>query len=425
MPSISRYCTGLLVLIMLGHLSCASVRFQDDEARYEQQVRRLNERLIADPSDAEALRELGVIYMRTNQFAQANDYLQKAFARDNDDPKTLFYLGLASEMVGKPDTALRLYSQYPDVSRFSPYRRLLQGRHHWLTRKQLRDEMQALVAEIDAAAGSDQRIVAVYPFIYRGDDERFAPLSRGLAEMLTSDLANIGSIRVVERVRLQTLLDELKLVRNEAFDPTTTSRVGRLLGAGRIVGGQYSVPGGKNLNLDVGIFETETGTVPELETRADALRNLFQFEKALVFDLIDRMELQLSPEEREKIETVPTQNLQAFLAYSRGLSEEDDGNFGAAMRHYRQAVQLDPDFEIAAQRAEEVGNAGAVEGTAEEVIAASEGLEEPAMDLVESRMRNLNQSVGGAVVPGQDARKPAVEQESGTLGRPPAVPPRN
>ena len=71
------------------------------------------------------------------------------------------------------------------------------------------------------------------------------------------------------------------------------------------------------------------------------------------------MGIQLSPAEQEAINQRPTQNLQAFLSYSRGLMAEDRGDFGAAQADFERAAALDPNFRAAIQSSATAGNLSA------------------------------------------------------------------
>src|SRR6267143_3187281 len=70
--------------------------------------------------------------------------------------------------------------------------------------------------------------IAVLPMTIAGDSS-LQPLSRGLAELVMSDLAMVRSLRLLERVQIGVLLDELKLGQSARADPGTAARVGRLL----------------------------------------------------------------------------------------------------------------------------------------------------------------------------------------------------
>ncbi len=422
---------SVLSFTSLTLFSCSPTLFVGELSDYEQEIQELQARLFDDPQDAEALRDLGAIYLRARQFGQANSYLEQAFTLDPDDPKTLFNLGLANETLAKRDTALRLYEKFVDVPRISPYRRMMEGRYEWLSRRILRDQVQRMAdtgPEVDAPVSP--RIVGVFPFFYQGADEQYAPLARGLAELVSVDLANIQDIRVVERIRLQVILDELDLVETDYLDPATAPRVGQLLGAGRLVTGAYNVLGGDNLRIDGAYLALETNDVNPLNSQSDALRNLFVMQKALVFDLVDDLGIELTPEERQQIEFIPTENIQAFLAYSRGLRDEDAGAYGLAAGHYRRASRLDPNFVDAARRAERAEAVDAANMDIEELVAEAADIESMNsfdVDLMGIRIGILNDALGSGFIPGEESREPTTETNGGGMllpdpPRPPTPP---
>jgi TolB-like protein len=411
-----------LCLLLLG-ASCTSMRYSaEDPTTHRDAIRRLHARLAQNPSDAETLRELGVHHLYLREYGRGYDFLQQAFARGATDPKTLFFLGLASETVGQRAPALRLYEQYSQVPRTSPYRARMEGRYHHLVRQIATEEIRAIVQDTTGGVVPSSRVVAVFPLTYAGGDARYGALGRGLGEMLSVDLASIASLTVVERIRLQALLQELSLTEQGLVDPATAPRVGRLLGAGRIVTGSYNVLGGDQLRLDAALAQAGQPQDVQTPTASGALRELFQLEKALVFRIIEEMGVELTPEERSRIEQVPTQNLQAFLAFSRGLQEEDAGRFDAAAGQYRQASQLDPSFSAAAERATIAGSLS-VESPSPQLPPM--GPAAPTVDLLGSRLDQLNATIGAHLMPGQDQRNPQVDivpPEGFTLPDPPPPP---
>ena len=83
------------------------------------------------------------------------------------------------------------------------------------------------------------------PFRYTGSDTTLRPLERGLAAIVVTDLSRVRRLRLVERERLQVLLDELQLAASGRVDPASGARSGRLIGAGQVVQGQFAeVPSG-------------------------------------------------------------------------------------------------------------------------------------------------------------------------------------
>ncbi len=374
--------------------------------------------LVRRPNDARAMRDLGALLAQGGRNDEAAGYLERAYEASPDDPKTLYYLGLVREAEGERDAAAAFYGRYANVSKRSPYQPLLEGRYRWLARERLRDEMQALVAREDSVTTGEAspRTVAVFPFAYLGSEPRFEPLGRGLGEMVTVDLAGLRALQVVERTQLQALLDELALSQSEAFDQASAPRVGRLLRAGRVVGGQFDVSE-NTLRIDAALWDWEAEPLPELATRADELDRLFALKREVVLALVEELGVPLTAEERAHLDEVPTRSLQAFLAYARGLQEEDAGRFGAAATQFRQAAKLDPGFTQAAARAEQAEAVATSGGTVGDGLAAALALESlGGMNLVQRRQNHLNDTIGGAFFPGGDGARGAATEGNTAIG---------
>lgn len=438
---------GLTVVLVvgLGLVGCGgpSVTMDQDPSAFEKEEQRLDDRLAENPDDSEALRDLGAIYLRTSRPSQAYDALKKAYSDRPDDPKVLFYLGLASEQVGRREAALKLFRQFDEVPDNSKYRTLMEGRYEWLVREKAKRDVQQMVAQEEQRPSNVEEqvspnVVAVVPMDYQGGDDQYGALGRGLAEMFTTDLSHVGRLQVVERVRLQALLDELELAQSQYVDQSTAPRVGRLLGAGRLVGGSYLVTNDEELRLQVMLADVVTGErSPQLEQERAALPDLFDLQKQVTFSIVDQLGVELTSQERAAIQEVPTQDLQAFLAYSRGLMEEDRGNFGVAAQHYRQAQELDPNFEQAQQRGQKAQSMEAGGGSGENALANAEGdgttsgEDSGTIDLVDQRLQSMGASPSGTTTDEDEAggdadRDPAQESatadEESSLDDPPSPP---
>jgi tetratricopeptide (TPR) repeat protein len=418
---------GFIVAGFFLLAACTSVRPGDDPVRIQAAIVDLEEEVARTPDDAEALSDLGVLYLRRDSVRQAARVLAQAYDYEPEDAQTLYFLGLAREKQGRVQDALALYQQYPSVSRRSDFRALMQGRYDILVRQQARREIEQLLAREDslAAVGDDglsPDVVAVFPLSYQGSEERYAPLGRGLAEMVLVDLAQVERVQVVERIRLQALLQELELARSEYIDPETAPRSGRLLRAGRVTGGSYDVLADETLRIDAQLWSAIDRAMTPLDAQTGELGAFFRVQKALVFTLLQAMGIELTPEEQEEIERVPTQNLQAFLAYSRGLEEEDAGNYAAAQGHYQVAADLDPEFQQAGTKATEMQGLTSTVGPPESALQNALPLvppPTPSVDLLGDRIRNLNSGMGTSATPSTGERQPA---EEGTSTAPPVLP---
>src|SRR5258708_33039467 len=101
------------------------------------------------------------------------------------------------------------------------------------------------------------------------------------------------------------------------------------------------------------------------------MNRLFDMEKVLVLDLFSRMGITLTPAERGAVNQRPTQNLQAFLSWSRGLEAEDRGDFAGAQGFYDQATRIDPGFLGAQQSSAKASDLSAAASASVQSVDAS------------------------------------------------------
>ncbi len=116
----------------------------------------------------------------------------------------------------------------------------------------------ALLGPSLARGGASPLLVILY-FENAGNPE-LDMLKIGLAQMLITDLSSEPGIQVVERERLQAVLDEQKLQRSDVADASTAVKVGALLGAGRLILGSYFELVGV-LRIDARVVEVETSLI--------------------------------------------------------------------------------------------------------------------------------------------------------------------
>jgi len=221
--------------------------------------------------------------------------------------------------------------------------------------------------------------LAVLPVtISAGGDSTFQPLSRGLAELITSDLALIRTLRLLERVQIGALLDELKLGQSQRGDPNSAARVGRMLRAERMVQGVASITPDGPVRLTASVVRGD-GTVRSGAEANGTFRGLLDLEKQLVFSLAGQLGIQLTEAERQRILRQGPRNLAAFLAYSQGLDALARGDYRAAAAAFSAAVRADPSFQEAQQQqqAAEAAPAVVAGGDVATVLDAATAAQEP------------------------------------------------
>ncbi len=200
------------------------------------------------------------------------------------------------------------------------------------------------------------RTLGVTPMRLLTSDTVVAPLAFGLADIMMTDLARSSQLVIVDRVRLETLLDELKLVSAGRVDSATAPRVGRIVGARRLVLGSIgSISGGnRTILIDARIADVADGTVRPAVTATAPLADILAAEKELVLRIFDQLGVNLTPAERATISERQTRDLGALLAYGRAVRFETEGRYADAEEQYAEALRIDPAFRLADLRLREV-----------------------------------------------------------------------
>ncbi|MDM7924492.1 MAG: tetratricopeptide repeat protein [bacterium] len=393
-------------------------------------------RIKKNPRDVEALKGLGEACYQAGKYAVASKCLQRALKLSPDDPLCLYYLGMMLEKQDLKPDALKLYSRYASAPA-GPFRDKVEERYLVLRRESLKEEAAQLAAQESAigAVRPAPGTIAVLPFRVESGDPQMFPVGKGLAEMLITDLGQIPSLKLVERVRVQSLFDEVKLGQTGLVDESEAARFGLMLSAGRVVRGGLTVDPSLKMRMEaVTLITSDEDAAPARPvTLSDAFKNLLRAEKDLAFKVLDRLGVDPTPAERRRILTVPTKNLQAFIAYCNGLDLEDKGQFQKAAAQYRKAIQLDPQYKSAQQKLRTASIlARAVESgwrPSESRPRTADRLVQPLISpesLMHDRLNTVQTNLGSNFILGKDVRKtgevPAESFMVPDLPEPPALP---
>jgi TolB-like protein len=277
------------------------------------------------------------------------------------------YAGLAAEKTNDYTAAKNAYNSYLVMGRSPSVKRDIRARLLVVTREEAKAAAKVAIAQetrIAQVPGSSTT-VAVLPFKLSVVDQSLLPLERGLADLVITDLGKVKRLTVVERDRIQAIADEIALGRSGQVDAATAVREGKLIQAGRVVQGTLQNSTGTSIQMGEQVFETQNaGIVGSGFNQQGDLGAIFNLEKAVVKQVFTDLNIQLTPAEQQDVDRRPTQNLQAFLAYSRGLVAEDAGRIDEAARYFENARSLDPGFGAALQRAQAAASSTAkLEGT--------------------------------------------------------------
>ncbi|MDJ0819175.1 MAG: tetratricopeptide repeat protein [Desulfobacterales bacterium] len=354
------------VVLLAGCTSYMKGFMNMERDNYEAAIEHFQQELSKNPTNWRARQNLGLAYIRTGQNDKAIAELQYVLGQEPADVTALsyapqgvewatgqnpnasypnYYLGLAYLRNGQREEALETWKAYKnpreplleeEIQRQYTVVEISNSVH--LARLALEQEKK--LETLPPKAGT----VAVFYFKDVSPDNSFRHFQKAMAEMIITDLAQIKSLTVLERMRVQYLLTEMQMGQTGIVDQGTAPRAGRLLGAENLIVGSLE-PGSISVNTTIA-SATKSDVVGAFAVTAEQ-EEFFELEKEIVFNVVKILGVSLSPQEEQRMNQYHTKNLQAVLFLGQGLDALDDGQWKDARVFFRKALDEDPGFKIA------------------------------------------------------------------------------
>ncbi|MDA8139727.1 MAG: hypothetical protein M0036_13845 [Desulfobacteraceae bacterium] len=213
---------------------------------------------------------------------------------------------------------------------------------------------QVIAQENSLQAQTGTKAVSILYFDNQTQRPELDPLQKGLAVMLITDLSKIDTIQVVERVKIQALLDELKLGTTGLVDQSTAPRVGRLVGAAYIVGGRLEPAKKDAIRIDSNLLSVARQNSIGQPASSGPFEELLRMEKEIAFEIVRLLGLELTPAQIEELRKPLTTNLNSLMLWFQGINLSDKKDYNKAADAYQSALKIDPAFKPAQSTLEEL-----------------------------------------------------------------------
>jgi tetratricopeptide (TPR) repeat protein len=297
--------------------------------------------------EKEKLVEQGVSQFQKGERVQAKKTLEHAKAVFPANYAVPYYLGLIYLDEGRRSDAIAEWQQYvlmdpksEDSLKIRKYLTLL------IREDAVEYAKQAVANEAALLSGPvADNTVAVTTFKNLGS-ENLGSLGKGMAAMLIHDLSQVPDLQVVERVKLQALLQEMNLGTSGLVNQKTAPKVGKLLKSKHVTTGSLADLEKENLQIVSAVVDAEQiGSVDTQEAQG-ALKRFYDLEKEIACKIIKDLGRDCSkmPGAFGKIHT---KSLAALTSYSVGLDYLDQEKYDEAGEQFQKAIDEDPDFDLA------------------------------------------------------------------------------
>ena len=187
----------------------------------------------------------------------------------------------------------------------------------------------------------DDKSVAVLPFAFRSTDPEDQFFAEGMHDDLLTQLAKIGSLKVISRTSVMEYKDTTKKI----------PQIAEELGVSTIVEGGMQRSGSRiRFNAQLIDAQTDEHLWAETYNRELTAENLFDIQAEIARAIAQALQATLSPEEEASIVRALTNNLEAWEAYQRALrmsQNQDTASMKMGVTEIDRALELDPGFAAA------------------------------------------------------------------------------
>jgi serine/threonine protein kinase/Tfp pilus assembly protein PilF len=211
-----------------------------------------------------------------------------------------------------------------------------------------------------------ERSVAVLPFENRSEDKANAYFAEGIQDEILTRLSKIADLKVISRTSTQ----------HYKSAPENLAEIGKQLGVAHILEGSVQ-RSGAGVRVNVQLIKAANDSHLWADTFDRKLTDIFSVESEVAKAIAEQLRAKLTGQEEQVIAAKPTDNVEAYDAYLRGLAYTLKAGTTAAIslgaqKYFREAVRLDPKFALAWALLSYVDASGYITQTLQPTVALRE-----------------------------------------------------
>jgi TolB-like protein len=292
-------------------------------------------------------------YYKSAQFDKAIDILKQLSADSTDkevQKDALRFLGRAYTAKGlynkAKDAIMKLLELEPPMVVFNPdYEPPVFMKLYYEARKEYSGSYKVETPD------PGMKTMAIIDFKNRSVNHKaqYDPMEQGFADLMINRLNNSTNLKVVERERIQWILNEIKM--QHQYDMEGAVRLGKQLGVQTVLLGSFIIVGDQ-IWLGARLVKVETSEILLTDEVKGDLDNFFDLVDKLGKKIADNINVTLKKETKEDISQAPS--LDAIMAYSVGLSYLESNDYKNAYDKFEEALKIDPNYEKAKLKAQSI-----------------------------------------------------------------------
>jgi eukaryotic-like serine/threonine-protein kinase len=193
--------------------------------------------------------------------------------------------------------------------------------------------------------------LAILPFHNASSDAKLDWLGSSMAEMLSTDVGQSASVRMVSEDRVEQVLKDLRVTPQSELDPATVTRVANQSNVDTVVWGHYAQFGDR-IRIDATVQDLKRGTSKTLSAEAASEKEILPAVDGLAGQIRQSLSVStsLQKELQDQAFKPSTASIGALRDYDQGLQQARQGNYSDATKQFQSALQKDPNFALAYSR---------------------------------------------------------------------------
>src|SRR6059058_2773300 len=185
-----------------------------------------------------------------------------------------------------------------------------------------------------------EKSIAVLPFESRSEDKANAYFADGIQDEILTRLSKIADLKVISRTSTQ----------HYKSAPENLPEIARQLGVAHVLEGSVQ-KSGEAVRVNVQLIKAANDSHLWADTFDRKLIDIFSVESEVAKSIADQLRAHLTGQEEQVIAAKPTDNVEAYDAYLRGLAynvktANTSANSLGAQKYLKEAVRLDPKFAL-------------------------------------------------------------------------------
>ena len=181
-----------------------------------------------------------------------------------------------------------------------------------------------------------EKSIAVLPFKNDSNDSSNVYIINGLMESVLTNLQKIEDVRVISRTSVEKYRNDPKTIKEIAKELNVNYFVE---GSGQKIGDQIS--------LHIQLIDASSDKHLWAEQYSREAKDIFKLQQEVAKNIAGEIQAIITPEEIERINKVPTDNLVAYDYFLKGLDLMHKGNKESlveAISYFEIAIEHDPEF---------------------------------------------------------------------------------